>query len=106
MKDQDFDRNARMLLRHRVSEGSPNGVNYAPDSRYDDVKRCVVTGPLTIQIDRILRRHAMLWAQNMRDAPPASSDIGKRAWLEQMREADAEIKRFTAGHTVGHGAAA
>jgi hypothetical protein len=106
MSSQDFDRNARSLLRLRISEGSPSGVNYAPDSHYDDTKRCVVCGPLTIQIDRILRRHAKLWAQNMRDMPPADSAAGKAAWLAEMREADAEIKRYLAGHTLGHGAAA
>jgi len=104
MSDQDFDRNARKLLRLRVSEGSPNGVNYAPDSRYDAEKRCAVVGPLTIQISKILNRHAKLWAARMRDE--AGSIDGRAAWLEEMREADAEIRRFTSGHTVGHGAAA
>jgi len=104
MSDEDFDRNARQLLRLRVSEGSPNGVNYAPDSRYDETKRCVVTGPLTIQISKILNRHAKLWAARMRDE--AGTVDGRAAWLEEMREADAEIHRFISGHKIGHGAAA
>lgn len=107
MSDQDFDRNARQLLRHRISEGSPNGVNYAPDSHYDSAKRCVVPGPLTIQINRILLRHAKLWANDMREHLAAGIGMnGKQAWLEHMRAADAEIKRFVDGHTIGHGAAA
>lgn len=106
MSDHDFDRNARQLLRLRISEGSPNGVDYAPDSKYDEAKRCAIAGPLTIQIDKILRRHAALWAQHMRDEPPPDTATGKSAWLAEMREADAEIKRFIGGHTLGHGAAA
>jgi hypothetical protein len=106
MNDHDFDRNANSLLRLRIAEGSPNGVNYAPDSRYDDTKRCVVTGPLTMQISKILNRHAKLWAQGMRDRGQTTSADGKAAWLAEMREADAEIKRFVDGHTMGHGAAA
>lgn len=106
MNDHDFDRNAGQLLRHRIAEGSPNGVDYAPDSRYDDTKRCVVTGPLTLQISKILNRHAKLWALSMRDRGQTTAADGKAAWLAEMREADAEIKRYLAGHTLGHGAAA
>jgi hypothetical protein len=106
MNAHDFDRNAGQLLRLRIAEGSPNGVNYAPDSRYDEAKRCAVVGPLTIQIDKILRRHAKLWAQSMRDNPPQDSATGKAAWLAEMREADAEIKRYLAGPTFKSGACA
>lgn len=99
-----WDRNAAKLLRLRILEGSPDKtVNYAPDSKYGSP-----VGPLTVQIDQILRRHAALWAQQQRELLPGpiSADIGKAAWLLQMREADAEIKRFVGGHTLGHGAAA
>jgi hypothetical protein len=101
-----WDRHAAQLLRRRVMDGSPHGVNYAPDTRYDADKRCNVTGPLTVQIDEILRRHASLWAQQMRELGDPPAHEAKAAWLAHMREADAEIKRFVAGHTVGHGAAA
>lgn len=106
MSDHDFDRNASQLLRHRIAEGSPNGVNYAPDSKYDPAKRCAVVGPLTIQISKILRRHSLLWANDMREH--ASIDVhldGKAAWLEHMREADAEIGRYLANHHLTTGAA-
>jgi hypothetical protein len=94
-------------------DGSPHGVNYAPDTRYDADKRCNVTGPLTVQIDEILRRHANLWAQERREhelvgTSTAGQELeeGRAAWLQHMREADAEIKRFVASHKLGHGAAA
>ncbi len=98
-----WDRNAAKLLRLRICEGSPDKtVNYAPDSKYGQP-----AGPLTIQIDEILRRHAALWAQYMRERElREAASIGKEAWLLAMREADAEIKRFLAGHRMGHGAAA
>lgn len=103
MKDQDFDANARKLLFRRLLEGSPNGVNYAPDAQAHGEP-----GPLTIQIAQILRRHSRLWAQDMRDHQQLAGEIldGKKAWLEHMRAADAEVKRLIAGHTLGHGAAA
>jgi hypothetical protein len=106
MSDQDFERNARQLLRLRVAEGSPNGVNYAPDTHYDPAKRCAVVGPLTIQILKILRRHASLWALEMRTKVNPTSEDGRIEWLGRMREADAEIKRYLAGPTFSPGAAA
>lgn len=102
MKDQDFDRNARQLLLRRLFEGSPNGVDYAPDARPG-----APPGPLTIQISKILRQHAALWANDMREHAELGDGVdGKAAWLLHMREADAEIKRLIAGHrlTTGHAA--
>jgi hypothetical protein len=93
-----WDRNAAKLLRLRILEGSPDTtVNYAPDVRYGSGP-----GPLTVQIDQILRRHAELWALEMREVhgEAMTAEAGKVAWLLQMREADAEIKRFLAGHTL------
>jgi hypothetical protein len=106
MHDQDFDRNARQLLMRRILEGSPTGVNYAPDSHYDAAKRCNVQGPLTLQIAQILARHSKLWAAGMRERGQTTAEDSRVAWLLEMREADAEITRFLAGHTIGHGAAA
>ena len=101
MKDEDFDSNARKLLFRRLLEGSPDKtLNYAPDHVGRD------PGPLTIQITKILSRHSKLWADTMRRAGAMTAEQGKAAWLEEMREADAEIKRFLAWHTLGHGAAA
>jgi hypothetical protein len=100
-----WDRNASQLLRRRISEGSPDrSISYAPDVKYG-----APPGPLTVQIDELLRRHADLWAHTMRTAQQsdqASAVFGRSTWLEQMRQADAEIKRLIAGHKVGHGAAA
>lgn len=97
-----WDRNAAKLLRLRICEGSPDkSVNYAPDTKYGQP-----AGPLTVQIDVILRRHADLWAYNMRRAETPSRDEGRAAWLLEMRLADAEILRLLAGHKLGHGAAA
>jgi hypothetical protein len=93
-----WDRNAAKLLRLRILEGSPDAsVNYAPDARYG-----AGPGPLTVQIDQLLRRHADLWAQSQRElhGDAISAEAGKVAWLLQMREADAEIKRFLAGHKL------
>ncbi len=102
MKDQDFDANSRKLLMHRILEGSPDkAVDYSPDFRNG------APGPLTIQISKILRQHAGLWANDMREHAQLGVGLdGKQAWLLHMREADAEIKRFIAGHRTGHGAAA
>jgi hypothetical protein len=98
-----WDRNASQLLRRRILEGSPDKtVNYAPDSRYGSP-----AGPLTVQIDRILRQHAALWAQDMREHEQLGVSMdGKAAFLLHMREADAEIKRFIEGHRLATGAAA
>ena len=101
MKDQDFDANARKLLLHRLLQGSPNGVDYSPDYRNG------APGPLTVQISKILRAHAALWANDMREHQELGVGMdGKAAWLLHMREADAEINRFLAGHrlTTGHAA--
>lgn len=99
-----WDHNASKLLRRRLFEGSPF-VNYAPDTHYGASS----PGPLTIQITEILRRHADLWAHTMRNAQQSdqlSAVFGRSTWLEQMREADAEVKRLVEGHKIGHGAAA
>jgi hypothetical protein len=94
-----WDRNAAKLLRLRILGGSPDPtVNYAPDARYGSP-----VGPLTVQIDEILRRHAALWAQDMREHCALSPGIrmdGEATWARHMREADAEIKRFLAGHKL------
>lgn len=98
-----WDRNARRLLLRRIFEGSPDkSVDYAPDNG----------GALTIQLGTILRNHAGLWAQDMREqlgmgqAHTSDADHGRVAWLQRMREADAEIKRYLAGPTFKPGAAA
>lgn len=99
--ENPFDSNARKLLLRRILEGSPDKtVNYAPDYREGQ------PGPLTIQISQILRRHANLWALEQRTRVNPSENDGRAQWLEQMRQADAEIKRFIAGHrlTTGHAA--
>lgn len=105
-RDQDFDRNARSLLMRRIFEGSPTGVNYAPDSRYDPETRCNVDGPLTLQIAEILRRHAQLWALEQRTRVNPTESGGRAEWFEHMRQADAEISRFVASHKLTSGAAA
>jgi hypothetical protein len=102
-----FDSNARKLLVRRILEGSPDkSVDYAPDSRYDAEKRCAVVGPLTVQIHEILARHSRLWALEQRTRVNPAEHEGKAQWLVQMRQADAEIKRFVSGHrlTTGHAA--
>lgn len=99
-----WDRNAAQLLRRRIAEGSPDrAINYAPDCKYG-----AGPGPLTVQIDQILRRHADLWAHTMRTADPneqLSAVYGRTTWFEQMRQADAEILRLVGGHTITRGAA-
>lgn len=107
MKDQDFDANSRRLLLRRLYEGSPDkSVNYSPDWIAATSSSPGRPGPLSVQIADILQRHAKLWAHNMRVDPPASSELGKSAWLLEMREADGEIKRYLANHhlTTGHAA--
>lgn len=102
MSEQTFDDNARKLLLHRILEGSPDkSVNYSPDFRNGS------PGPQCVQISKILRAHARLWANDMREHAELGVGMdGKAAWLLHMREADAEIKRFLAGHrlTTGHAA--
>jgi hypothetical protein len=102
VKDQDFDRNARSLLMRRILEGSPDkSIDYAPDFRNG------APGPLTVQISKILRAHAALWANDMREHQQLGVAMdGKAAWLLHMREADAEIQRFIAGHRLTTGQAA
>lgn len=100
MNDLDFDSNARKLLMHHILAGSKNGVDYAPDFRNG------APGPQSIQIVKILRHHAQLWALEMRTRVNVSAEIGRTEWLVHMRQADAEIKRFLAGHRLTTGAAA
>jgi hypothetical protein len=96
-----WDENAGRLLRRRLFEGSPDStVDYAPDFRNGQ------PGPLTIQINRILREHAGLWAQRMRESTPATQESGRASWLLEMREADAAIKRHAASAKLTTGAAA
>lgn len=95
MTDQDFDANARKLLLRRILEGSPDkAINYAPDVRNGQV------GPLTIQISKILRQHAALWALEMRTRVNATPEVGRVEWLVHMRHADSEIKRYLANHHI------
>ncbi len=96
-----WDRNASKLLRRRIFEGSPdNAVNYSPDWIQATAFEPGRPGPLTVQILEVLRRHADLWAQTMRERPDRSMQEGEASWRLEMREADAEIKRFVAGHKL------
>lgn len=96
-----WDRNASQLLRRRIFEGSPDkAVSYAPDWIAATATQPGRPGPLSLQICDILRRHADLWALEMRTRVNPSAEGGRIDWLVQMREADAEIKRFLAGHKL------
>jgi hypothetical protein len=92
-----WDRNASSLLRRRIFEGSPDkSVNYSPDWIPPTSSSPGRPGPMSLQIAEILRRHADLWAYNMRREERPSRDEGRGAWLQEMRLADAAIKRLIA----------
>lgn len=102
-----WDHNASRLLRRRIFEGSPDkAVNYSPDWIVATSAEPARPGPLCVQIADILRRHADLWAYNMRREELPSRDEGRSAWLTEMRLADCEIKRLITGHRLSTGHAA
>jgi hypothetical protein len=91
----------------RILEGSPNGANYSPDWIAATSSSPGGPGPKSLVVASILRRHAALWANDMREHAELGVGMdGKAAWLLHMREADAEINRYLAGPTFKAGAAA
>lgn len=101
----EWDFSAAQLLRLRIFKGSPDpAINYAPDTRYDAAKRMNVIGPQTLHIAQVLRNHADLWAHDRREGTRLELGAdGKALWDLHMREADEEIARYLASHTLGRG---
>lgn len=101
--ENPFDSNARKLvLRHMLEAKS--GINFAPDTTPEMLK-AGRTGPHTLQISKILRQHALLWAHDMREHEQLGVGMdGKAAWAAHMREAEAEVLRYMANHHLARAA--
>lgn len=97
--------NANLLLLAYVTRGllpkmvgirgvtMPDAGRYAPDSRYDSAKRCVVPGPLTIARTAVLVKWKNVWARDMREDRELYDGKleGRAFWLDCMARAEAEL---------------
>lgn len=70
---------------------------YAPDSRYDESRRCVVPGPITKHRTAILVKWKGLWARDMREDRAEGGKLdGKKSWFDCMSLAEQEIDKRAA----------
>ena len=75
-------------------------ITRVSDNEYDVVLTAKV-GPVSAQISEIFQRHADLWAADMREAASNRETCDVDAtWTATMREAEAEVGRFIAGHSM------
>lgn len=93
-------------LRKHLMRAVTLGKNFAPDQTYELSKRGQV-GPKSAAIAEIFQRHANVWAEDMREAKAVGLDFdADRTWSTTMSQAELEVGRFLAGHTLTTGAAA
>ncbi len=93
-------------LRQHLMRAVVRGKNFAPDQTYE-LSKAGKVGPLSAQVAEIFQRHADLWAEDMRESARTELDVdADAAFAATMREAELEVGRFIAGHTLAHGAAA
>lgn len=106
MKPDSWKLDAGHRLRKHLMRAVTLGKNFAPDQTYELSKRGEV-GPKSAAIAEIFQRHADLWAHDMHAATESGIDFSADdAWTATMREAELEVGKFMASHTLGHGAAA
>ncbi|HWH41806.1 MAG TPA: hypothetical protein VNU21_18290 [Usitatibacter sp.] len=106
MSRDTWQLDASHRLRQHLMRAVILGKNFAPDQTYE-LSKAGKVGPLSAQIAEIFQRHADLWAADMRTAKDSDVDVdANQAWLATMREAELEVGRFLAGHTLAHGHAA
>lgn len=106
MKPDSWQLDAAHRLRKHLMRAVTLGKNFAPDTTLELMKRGQ-TGPVSAQISKIFQHHADCWAADMREAKGAQIDFdAEAAWVATMREAEAEVGRFLAGHKLTTGAAA
>lgn len=99
-----WDQNANLLLMAYLwGKHSRASVNnrYAPDSPYDDKRRCIVPGPQTAERTAILVKWKSAWAADMRDSHAEHAPLdGKKHWADCMTLAEAELDRYIASQVA------